>query len=100
MVRAGTNRYTGNVNGSVLWNLNLLDARMNATSETYGNGLWLQNGYDALTGVPTTRKSGTGGQSSNVQNLSYGWDTSGNLSNRQDLRQSISETFTYDALWT
>ena len=95
---ASVQDYTGNVNGSVLWNLNLLDARMNATSETYGNGLWLQNGYDALTGVPTTRKSGTGGQSSNVQNLSYGWDTSGNLSNRQDLRQSISETFTYDAL--
>ena len=95
---ASVQDYTGNVNGSVLWNLNLLDARMNATSETYGNGLWLQNGYDALTGVPTTRKSGTGGQSSNVQNLSYGWDTAGNLSNRQDLRQSISETFTYDAL--
>jgi RHS repeat-associated protein len=90
--------YTGNVNGPVLWNLNLLDARMNAVSETYGNGLWLQNGFDALTGVPLTRQSGTGGQSSNVQNLSYVWDTAGNLSNRQDLRQSITETFTYDAL--
>ena len=90
--------YTGNVNGSVLWNLNLLDARMNAVSETYGNGLWLQNGFDPLTGDPLTRQSGTGGQSSNVQNLSYVWDTAGNLSNRQDLRQSITETFSYDAL--
>ena len=95
---ASVQDYTGNVNGSVLWNLNLLDARMNATSETYGNGLWLQNGYDALTGVPTTRKSGTGGQQSNVQNLAYGWDLAGNLTSRQDLLQSISETFTYDAL--
>ncbi|MCX7054479.1 MAG: FG-GAP-like repeat-containing protein, partial [Proteobacteria bacterium] len=90
--------YTGNVNGPILWNLNLLDARMNATSETYGNGLWLQNGFDAATGEPRTRQSGTGGQSSNVQNLSYVWDTAGNLSNRQDLRQSLTETFTYDAL--
>jgi RHS repeat-associated protein len=90
--------YTGNVNGPILWNLNLLDARLNATSETYGNGLWLQNGFDVLTGVPLTRQSGTGGQSSNVQNLSYVWDTAGNLSNRQDLRQSLTETFSYDAL--
>ena len=90
--------YTGNVNGPVLWNLNLLDARMNAVSESYGNGLWLQNGFDALTGVPLTRQSGTGGQSSNVQNLSYAWDTAGNLTSRQDLRQSLTESFTYDAL--
>ena len=90
--------YTGNVNGPILWNLNLLDARMNAVSETYGNGLWLQNGFDPLTGDPLTRQSGTGGQSSNVQNLSYLWDTAGNLSTRQDLLQSLTETFSYDAL--
>ena len=90
--------YTGNVNGPILWNLNLLDARMDAVSETYGNGLWLQNGFDPLTGDPLTRQSGTGGQSSNVQNLSYVWDTAGNLSHRQVLLQSITETFSYDAL--
>jgi YD repeat-containing protein len=33
-----------------------------------------------------------------VQNLSYVWDTAGNLNNCQDLRQSITETFSYDAL--
>ncbi len=33
-----------------------------------------------------------------MQNLSYVWDTAGNLSNRQDLLQSITETFSYDAL--
>ena len=82
----------------MLWNLNLLDARLNAVSESYGNGLWLQNGFDALTGVPLTRQSGTGGQASNVQNLSYAWDTAGNLTSRQDLRQSLTESFTYDAL--
>lgn len=90
--------YTGDVNGTVLWNLNLMDARFNATSESYGNGLWLQNGFDALTGLPTTRQAGTGGQPSNVQNLRYSWDTAGNLTSREDLRQSLAESFTYDAL--
>lgn len=90
--------YTGNFNGPVLWNLNLMDARFNAVSETYGNGLWLQNAFDPLTGVPTTRKSGTGGLDSNVQNLSYAWDTAGNLTSRTDLRQSLTESFSYDAL--
>ncbi len=63
--------FTGNVNGPVLWNLNLLDARANAVSETYGNGLWLQNAFDPLTGEAKTRQAGTGGQTSNVQNLAY-----------------------------
>ena len=48
----------------MLWNLNLMDARFNATSESYGNGLWLQNGFDALTGLPATRQAGTGGAES------------------------------------
>ena len=90
--------YTGNVAGTVLWNLNLLDAQGNATSESYGNGLWLQNTFDTLTGLPLTRQSGTGGSPSNVQNLGYAWDTSGNLQSRQDLRQGLTESFSYDAL--
>jgi len=44
------------------------------------------------------RKSGTGGLDSNVQNLSYLWDTAGNLTSRSDLRQVLTESFTYDAL--
>jgi RHS repeat-associated protein len=90
--------YTNNVNGAVLWNLNLLDAQSHAISETYANGLWLQNTYDALTGLPLTRQSGMGGSPTNVQNLSYAWDTADNLSSRADLRQSLTESFTYDAL--
>lgn len=89
--------YTNNTPGTVLWNLNLLDARMNAVSETYGNGLWLQNTYDTLTGEPLTRQSGTGGQTTNVQNLRYTWNTAGNLEQREDLRQSLAESFQYDA---
>jgi RHS repeat-associated protein len=90
--------YTGNVNGTVLWTLNLLDAGGRAISETYGNGLWLQNAYHPLTGEPVTRRSGTGGSENNVQDLLYAWDAAGNLTARQDLRQGLVESFTHDAL--
>lgn len=33
-----------------------------------------------------------------TQQLAYDWDTAGNLVSRQDLRQGLTETFTYDAL--
>jgi RHS repeat-associated protein len=35
---------------------------------------------------------------SSIQNLSYSWDKAGNLSQRQDLRQSLTEVFYYDNL--
>ena len=38
------------------------------------------------------------GSATNVQNLSYTWDTAGNMKQRQDLRQSLSETVDYDEL--
>lgn len=95
---ASVQEFTGDVNGAVLWTLNLLDARRNAVSEAFGNGLWIQNTFDPLTGLPTTRQAGTGGQATNIQQLSYAWDPAGNLTSRQDLRQGLLESFTYDAL--
>ena len=68
-------------------------------SETFGNGLWLQNTFDPLTGEAATRQAGSGGQTTNVQNLAYHWDKAGNLQDRQDLRQGLTETFGYDALY-
>ena len=90
--------YTGDVNGPQLWGVNLLDASGRAVSESYGNGLWVQNGFHALTGEAVTRKAGTGGAETNIQHLVYSWDTTGNLASRQDLRQGLTETFSYDAL--
>jgi len=90
--------FTNDVDGVNLWSLNLMDPAGRAISEAYGNGLWLQSTFDPLTGEMTERKSGTGGSDSNVQNLRYVWDTVGNLSNRQDLRQGLTESFSYDGL--
>ncbi len=51
-----------------------------------------------LTGQLLTRQSGTGGSATNIQNLAYTWDSANNLTQRQDLRQSLTETFGYDGL--
>jgi hypothetical protein len=45
-VSGSTFKFDYAYNGPVLWNLNLHDAQGNAISETYGNGLWLQNSFD------------------------------------------------------
>ncbi|MEO1246702.1 MAG: hypothetical protein AAFX56_13565 [Pseudomonadota bacterium] len=44
-----------------------------------------------------TIKTGPGGSSS-IQNLRYNWDTIGNLTQRNNDRQSLTESFGYDDL--
>jgi RHS repeat-associated protein len=45
-----------------------------------------------------SRSEGVGGSVTSLQNLSYAWDLTGNLQQRQDLRQSLTEVFTLDAM--
>jgi RHS repeat-associated protein len=91
-------QFTSDVDGTTYWALNALNARGQAIDEVYGNGLWLQSTFKTLTGEIATRQSGTVGSPNNIQDLAYSWDTAGNLTERQDLRQSKVETLTYDAL--
>ncbi len=51
-----------------------------------------------VTGWVDYLQSGPGGGST-VQNLSYQWDKAGNLLQRQDGNQSLSEAFVYDNLY-
>ena len=53
--------------------------------------------FDQATGAPVGISSGIG-QSSAVQSLVYTWDGYGNLTERQDANQNLSETFQYDDL--
>jgi YD repeat-containing protein len=46
----------------------------------------------------TTRTEGSGGSTTNLQNLTYHWDFTGNLHNRIDNRQSLTEQFAYDSM--
>jgi RHS repeat-associated protein len=85
--------------GTVLWSLNAANDYSSATSETLGaNLLSVASGYKAWTNELTSRQSGLLPATSNRQNLAYQWDAAGNLTQRQDLNQSLTESFTVDAL--
>lgn len=55
----------------------------------------VNRGYDDASGRIDTITTSAGGS---IQNLDYDFDSLGNLERRQDLLQSIDETFGYDAL--
>jgi RHS repeat-associated protein len=78
---------------TVFWQVNSADAWGNVTDETLGNGAQTVRGFDQVTGWLDYIQTGASGS---IQNLSYGWDTVGNLTQRQDVRQGLTEAFSYD----
>ena len=96
--------YTGNVAGTTFWQLTAggvnMDPWGHVVDETLGTTtpVRIQSAFDAVTSWIGTRQVGTGGSSNNLQSLAYQWDLSGNLSQRQDLKQSLTEAFTNDNL--
>ena len=87
-----------NAPATVFWAANERDARGNAIDVSLGNGLRSIVGIDPVTGWIDYLQSGPGGGST-VQNLSYQWDRAGNLTQRQDGNQSLTEAFVYDNLY-
>ena len=79
------------------WQLDAANARGQTTQYTLGNGLTTVNSYDDDTGRIKGIITG-GGIAGNIQNLNYNFDTLGNLTSRNDVNQSLTETFTYDSL--
>jgi YD repeat-containing protein len=87
-----------NSSGAVLWTANLRDAELHLTDQLAGNGLDTIQVYDPKTGlVEQIRASADGHDDGNTTNLSYTFDTIGNLTNRSD-SYGASETFCYDSL--
>jgi RHS repeat-associated protein len=84
-----------NAPATAFWTANATDARGNLIEETLGNGLQTFRGFDQVTGLIDYIQTGSGGA---VQNLSYIWDRVGNLTQRQDVRQGLTENFGYDNL--
>jgi RHS repeat-associated protein len=81
-----------------LWQTTAQDTWGHVTAETFGNGQQTSLGYDSIHGGLLTVRTGPSGGTA-TQNLSYMWDKVGNLSSRQDLNQSLTEAFGYDALY-
>ena len=74
------------------------DARGNTSRYQLGNGIITSNDYDLQTGRMEAIQSHYG--VTNIQSLSYQWDTVGNLEHRQELSggKNLHEYFGYDGL--
>jgi RHS repeat-associated protein len=96
--------YTGGVAGTTFWELTPsvtnMDPWGHVVDETLGTTtpVRIQSNYDAVDSWINTRTGGSGGSLNNIQNLSYQWDLNGNLSQREDVNQSVTEAITYDNL--
>jgi RHS repeat-associated protein len=84
-----------NQTNALFWRADTLDAQGHLLQQTYGNGVVTQQVYQATTGRLTNIYAGAGNA---VQNLTYTYDSLGNLQSRNDATQTLSETFLYDSL--
>jgi len=80
---------------TVYWTANSMDAQGHLTQQTYGNGIVIQQVFDPATGRITNQYAGAGNA---VQNMSYQYDTLGNLTTRTDANNNLTETYLYDTL--
>ena len=82
-----------------LWKLNAVSDFDAPTQESMsGSAIARASSYDAATQRLTGQQAGTAGAATARQNLAYQWDAVGNLLQRRDLNQNLTENFTYDAL--
>ena len=81
---------------TVFWQNNAMNPRGQITQETLGNGIVTNRAYDAVTGWISSIQSGTSG-GSGAQNQSYLFDYMGDVTQRQDNNEGLTENFFYDA---
>ena len=91
------NEVKDNAAGTVFWTLNSANDASLPTLETLGNGVQVASTYTGWTNEITARTE-TLGSTTTLQNLSYTWDLAGNLHERIDNRQTLSEQFAYDSM--
>ena len=82
---------------TVYWEAKALSAEGRIEEALYGNAVDTTRTYDPETGLVTSIQSGTG-ESADVQDLGYAFDSFGNLTTREDFLQDLYERFTYDTL--
>lgn len=92
------NETKDNAAGTVFWQLNGASDASLPTLEALGNSVQVASGYTPWTNETITRTEGSGGSTTNLQNLSYSWDLAGNLHQRIDNRQGLTEQFGYDSM--
>lgn len=85
--------------GTVFWQANTVNAFGNITQETLGNGIVTKRSFDPVTGRLDTLKSGPASTPTSVQNEGYFFDKVGNVIQRQDNKQGLTESFCYDSAY-
>ncbi|MGH8228459.1 MAG: hypothetical protein ACREU3_11255 [Steroidobacteraceae bacterium] len=78
-----------------LWTADAENPRGQVTQATLGNGIVVNRAYDAVTGWLESLTAGESGGST-IQNSAYLFDEMGNLTQRQDNNQGLTENFYYD----
>ena len=81
-----------------LWTMTAANDYESPTVEALANGATVSSTFKPWTNELTSRQAGLAPSLNNRQNLAYQWDTAGNLTQRQDLNQALTEAFTMDAL--
>ena len=81
--------------GPLLWELGAVDAAGNVLDESRGGRVRVISGHSPATGALEYRQALAG--SLPVQDVTYGWDSAGNLRERRDRGRNSLESFTYDA---
>jgi RHS repeat-associated protein len=81
------------VTGQAYWTANVRDAELHLTQQTAGNGVVTNRSFNAQTGRLASITAGLGSGSA-VENMSYSYDTLGNLLSRADANTGLSESFT------
>jgi RHS repeat-associated protein len=85
-------------NGSALWTANTRNAEGQYTQASFTGGVTVNRTFNAQTGRLTATTAGLSITPTSVANLNFAYDTLGNLTSRGDANQSLTESFTYDAL--
>jgi RHS repeat-associated protein len=78
------------------WTANATNPAGQVTQETLGNGVVINRNFDAVTGWLGSVQAGPGG-GSGLQNNSFLYDYDGNVTQREDNNQGLTENFYYDA---
>ena len=87
-----------NAAGTVFWTLSAANDFSSPLTEVLGNGITVTSGYTPWTNDVIARKEGTPSILNSLQDLAYQWDKNGNLSQRQDLKQTLTEVFVNDSM--
>ncbi len=87
-----------NISGTVFWQANAVNALGEITNEQLGNGVTTTRSFDAATGWLNNIKSGQY-SAFDKQSESYLYDKIGNLIQRANDKQTVTESFCYDGVY-